>query len=248
MVVGIGCANPRKMVYFSDVSDSLEHRKMVAATEFSSFKLKPGDILNITVQTLDPQSTQAFSTQGGGTGTTGGTVSGYTVSKDGYIEMPMVGKLKVSGLTLDQTREKVREHAREFYKDPLVNVRLANFQVTVLGEVARPGTLTLPAERMGIVDVIGLAGDLTPFGRRDKIMLIREEEGKKEFVHMDINSSEIFKSPYYYVKPGDIIYIEPTVVRARAASADVTRDRYISFGITGVSLIITILSFIRLSK
>lgn len=247
IIIGSGCRAPRQAVYFSDNSSLKGGTADVV--EFSSFKIKPDDILDISIQTLDPQNTQGVSSGSvGSEKVETSNQAGFMVDKNGYIELPIVGRMHVEGLTLSDAKEKIRSQAKQFFKDPLVNIRLANFRVTVIGEVLRPGTILVPAEKAGLMDVIGMVGDLTPYANRTKIVLIREEGTTKKFVNLDITSAEIFKSPYYYIKPGDVIYAEPTKARSRTVGYDATRDRYISYVMTAVSLALAVITFVRYSN
>ncbi|MCD6063865.1 MAG: hypothetical protein K0R82_1776 [Flavipsychrobacter sp.] len=247
-VLSTGCSNSKQVVYFSKDAPEKD-RSTVELASYSSFKIKPDDILDITIQTLDPQNTQGVTaTSGGSEKTEGGSGSGFIVDKNGYIELPVVGRLKVEGLTLSEAKEKIRTQAQQYFKDPLINIRLANFRVTVLGEVSRPGAVYVPVEKAGLIDVIGMVGDLTPFANRSKIVLIREEQGNKKFINLDITSADIFKSPYYYIRPGDVIYAEPIKARSRAVTLDASRDRYVAYLFQAVSLTLTIWTFIRVSQ
>ena len=241
-IIMTSCGNSKKIIYFKDVQDVPHTTNTIP---FEDMRIRPGDILSISVQTIDPKSTELFA--GTGPAAVGGTsnASGYVVDKEGYIEMPLVGKVKVEGQTLSGAREQIREAARVYYKDPIVNVRIVNFQVTVMGEVNRPGTLTIINEKTSILDVIGLAGDLTVYGRRENILLVREENGKKIFARLDLNSSKIFESPYYYVRTGDYIYVEPNTVKARTATIDYSRDRFLSYAATLVSMTVLIVTYIN---
>lgn len=236
------CGNPKKIIYFRDLPDSLGQIKSVQPVDYVEPVLHVGDILNITIQTIDQKSTEMLAGQGS---PAAGAVSGYVIDNNGFIEIPMVGRLKVEGKTIDQTKEMLREAARQYYKDPVVNVRLANGQITVLGEVTKPGTVILPKDKIGLVDAIGLAGDLSPYGKRDNILLIREENGQKVFVRLDMNSTDVYKSPYYYIRSGDVIYVEPNDLKARNATVDYTRERYFAYLITIINLTFTILNYVN---
>jgi len=174
------------------------------------------------------------------------TAKGYMVATDGTIELPLIGKIEIEGKTTAQAKELIRIRATKFYKDPIVNIRFANFTVMMLGEVGQPGPLTVTNEKMSIVDAISLSSDLTIQGKRDNIMLIREENGKKVFVRFDMNSTDIFKSPYYYLKSGDVVYVEPNKVKKRNATADRSQERFIGYTATVLSLFTTL--YILLGK
>jgi polysaccharide export outer membrane protein len=161
----------------------------------------------------------------------------YLVDKQGGIELPLIGWLSLRGLSTVQAKEVVKDKVSAFLKNPIVTVRLQNFKVTVLGEVNRPSNYIVPNERVSVLDAIGMAGDLTLFGRRENVLLIRENEGKKILARLDLNSSKLFQSPYYYLQQNDILYVEPN--KQRAASSDMTTLRNVSL-ITSLAGLATI--------
>ncbi|HRO41215.1 MAG TPA: polysaccharide biosynthesis/export family protein [Flavipsychrobacter sp.] len=241
------CYNPKKISYFNYVPDSLYRDPMsLDLHPFTDPTIKPNDILQISVQTIDPQATMMMGTQSAAPATAGGQgggVSGYMVDKNGEIELPLAGRIKVGGLTTSQARDAIAKKAAQYYKNPVVNVRLGNFTITVLGEVGRPGQLTVPSEKISVLDAIGLAGDLKVTGRRNDILLIREENGKKIFFRYDLNKEDMFHGPYFYLRQHDILYVGPT--KNAAAQADVTSQRtfmFVNFGLTIVTLVITLTS------
>jgi polysaccharide export outer membrane protein len=194
---------------------------MVEMSAYYTPVIQPDDILQVSIQTLDPAATALLSQQntntwpsiGANTGAPGSptavNVSGYLVDKEGSVILPLIGKVMASGKTTDAIRDEIRAKAAEYYKDPVVTVRFANFKITVLGEVARPSTYVMPSEKVTLLDAIGIAGDLTIYGRRENVMLIRDNNGKKEFVRFNLNNSNIFTSPYFYLRQGDVVYVEP---------------------------------------
>ncbi|PUZ26242.1 hypothetical protein DCC81_18635 [Chitinophaga parva] len=260
----VACSSAKRMGYFQDVPDSLTS-KAVAQAVYKSPTVQVDDILQITVQTLDPGATMAINqpnsaswplagsgaasgTPGGGTGAavvpnTGSAVSGFLVDHDGNIELPLVGKVQVKDKTTDEVRELVRQKAAQFYKDPVVNVRLANFKITVLGEVNRPSTYIMPSEKVTLLDALGMAGDMTIYGRRENVMVIREENGQKQFARFDLNNSNLFTSPFYYLKQGDVVYVEPN--KQKVTGTDVSAVRRISIITAVTTLAIVLLTRIK---
>lgn len=241
------CASTENVPYFKDIS--LAEQSVLANTAaYSDPKIQTDDILSISIFTIDPQSTaminQVSSSQvlGSSSATAIGQqqISGYLVDKNGEVELAVIGKIKLAGLTTYEARDLIREKVKEFYKDPSVQVRFANFKVTILGEVARPAAYTLPNEKVSILDALGLAGDLTIYGKRENILLIRDNNGKKEFARFSLNSSELFSSPYYYLKQNDVIYIEPN--KGKAASLNTARTQTFAIVGTALSVLIVLLS------
>jgi polysaccharide export outer membrane protein len=145
--------------------------------------------------------------------------TGYLVDQKGYIQFPVVGNIKAGGLTEEELRLLLVEKltTNKLLVDPIVNIRLLNFKVTVLGEVRDPKVITVQNEKISILEAIGLAGDLTIYGKRNNVLLIRQENGKKIIRRINLNSDRILNSPYFYLKNNDIVYVEPN--KARVASS-----------------------------
>lgn len=225
-VLFTSCVSNKNIAYFKDIQ-SLNQAKLENATNFVEPTIQSDDILSINIFTLNPQSgiviNQAASAALlGGSSTTSAAaqqISGFLVDRNGEIELALVGKIKVVGLTSYEARELVRAKVSVFYKEPNVQLRFANFKVSVLGEVNAPSTYTLPNEKVSILDALSLAGDLTIYGRRENVLIVRDNNGKKEFARLNLNSSETFNSPFYYLKQNDVIYVEPNKARVSANNA-----------------------------
>jgi len=219
------CVSNKKIAYFQDIQ-SVKQARLDSATVFTEPVIQPDDILSISIFTLNPQSgaiiNQAASTPtlGGNTNSSASTLNtGFLVDKNGEIELSLIGKLKVVGLTTFQARELIRERAADIYKQPNVQLRFANFKVSVLGEVNSPSAYTLPNEKVTILDALSLAGDLTIYGKRENVLIVRDNNGKKEFARLDLNSSSIFSSPFYYLKQNDVVYVEPNKRKVSASNS-----------------------------
>lgn len=243
----ISCTSTKKIVYFRDVPDTA--RNSIVNTNivtYSEPKISPNDILYVSVETLDPQAnavinssiTSSASEQGINQNANG--FSGFLVDTDGYIELPLIERIKVAGTTTSQVREIIRDKMSIYFKNPVVNVRLSSFNVTILGEVNRPGTYNIANERATLLDILGMAGDLTIYAKRQNILLIREQYGKKIMTRLDITSSDIFNSPVFYLKPGDVLYIEPN--KSKLAANDLRQARNLSILTSLVSLAIIVAS------
>ncbi len=250
----LSCKSYKNVPYFKDIPDSLQGTYTHPAAAFRDVTIQPDDIIQVSIQTIDPQINQQLAAGSGTNYTTQpsatnapvtavAAVNGYRVSQDGYIEMPLTGRLRVAGLTTEQARDSVRGRASIYYKMPVVNVRFANFQVTVLGEVVRPATYVVPNERVDVLQALGMAGDLTIYGKRENVMVIREESGRKTFARLNLNSSDIFQSPYFQLQQRDIVYVEPS--KSKAASTDVAQTRTIALLGTFTSLLIVLFSRIN---
>jgi len=261
IIVSSSCASVKKIPYFKDVPDSLsKNTYSVDLTPYTEPLIQPNDIISVSIQTIDPRATEIFqaggglngaptmassSSQGGSGGsTTSGTgaTPGYLVDQQGYINMPLVGKFKIAGLTTTQARDLIEQKAIVYYKDPVVNVRFANFTFTLLGEISHPGRYTVNNEKISLMDAIGMGGDLTNYGKRYNVMLIREENGKKVFSRYNLNSTDIFQSPYYFLRQNDIVYVEQNKARARASTVDQTSGVYITYFVSIITLFLALSS------
>ena len=245
------CSSIKNVKYFADVPDTTTVTKL-ADLKYIEPRILPDDILSINIQTVDPTATQVL-TQGnvqnsaiGATsaGSTGGqTIAGYLVDNLGNIEMPVLGKIKVSGLTTEQARSLIREHASQFYKNPTVNLRFANFKITILGEVTKPGTYVVANEKVNILDALGLAGDLTIYGKRENVVLVRQQEnGSRELIKIDLTKTEVLNSPYYFLKQNDYIYVEPS--KSKIVASDAIQSRNISIITAIAASLVSLLAII----
>jgi polysaccharide export outer membrane protein len=223
-----------RITMLKDIPDTATLR-YVPLPSYTAPVIRPDDILNIVIQVLDPQYnvilnqgnlTMSSGALSGGTTSPQALVSGYLVSKDGYVHMPYIGNVYVKGYTTEQVRDTVISKISFYFKDPVVNVRFANFKVSVLGEVKNPSTFLIPNEKPTLMDAIGLAGDLTIYGRRDNIMLIRDNEGKKEITRFNLDSSKTISSHYFYLRPNDVVYIEAS--SSKVLSTDAYRNKNIA--------------------
>ena len=238
------CITTRKSIYFNDLKkDSLYPGPgpivMDSVTPFVDPKIERNDVLAITIQTIGQNESNTPIT----TSSTGSfsALNGFLVDKNGYIELSLIGFVKVEGLTTTEVRELIKQRAKEFWKEPVVNVRIANFDIYMLGDLGKGGTITSASEKISIVDAIALAGDLQATARRDNILLIRTEGDTKKFIRFDIRTAKIFQSPYLYLKQRDIIYVEPR--RDKVQSSDGTFGRYATYFTTLVSLISVLFAF-----
>jgi polysaccharide export outer membrane protein len=243
------CTSTKNVPYFQDIS-LMSQSELANTAKFTEPTIQSDDILSISIFTIDPASnmvvnqvsSQAISSSSASISLIGATspTSGFLVDKDGEIDLSIVGKVKVIGLTTFQARDLVKEKASVVYKNPNVQVRFANFKVTILGEVARPASYIIPNEKVTLLDALGLAGDLTIFGRRENVTLIRDNNGKKEFARLNLNTKELFNSPYFYLKQNDVIYVEPN--KGKAASLNQARTQTYAIIGTALSVLIVLLS------
>ena len=245
------CSSIKDVKYFKDVPDSVKVLDL-QRLQYTDLRIQTDDILSVNIQTVDPGATVAL-TQGNvqnsaigssSTSATGGqTIAGYLVDKSGMIELPVVGKIKVRGLTIEEAREAIRSRVSTLYRDATVNVRFANLRVNILGEVNKPGTYVLSNEKVSILDALGLAGDMTIYGKRDNVTLIRQDDnGNRILVHLDLTSSKVLNSPYYYLRQNDYIYVEPS--KTKLVASDAIQTRNIAIGTSVLSIVILLFTAI----
>jgi len=207
------CTPQKKLVYFQATPNESE----VIPFENPSYLIKTGDILHVRVLTLDDESYFLFNNEeqrlsGGGGGRQQNNISiylnGYTVYEDGQIQIPVVGKISVAGLTLNQATDSIAARIDQYSKGATVVVKMANFSITVLGEVKRPGNFYVYDNEISVIDALGLAGDLTDYGNR-KIKIARQTAQGMIFGEVDITSKKSISSEFFFLQPNDLIYVEP---------------------------------------
>jgi polysaccharide biosynthesis/export protein len=232
------CVNIKKLTYFNTITkDSVTTIQPIASHTI----IKKNDILQINIFTLDEVVTRMMNptVSLGSSGMVAGSPAGYLVDESGIIKLPLIGPLKVDGMTKTQLSTAITDELlnRKIAKDPVVTVRISNYEITVLGEVAKPGVQNVPNELITLPEALGQAGDLTIFGKRDKILLIREVNGKRIYKRFNLNDQQAFDPDLYNLQNRDIIYVEPN--RAKATSSDNTTF-FISISLTIMSFLLTI--------
>lgn len=249
------CSSPKKIKYFQDIPDSGQ-MKTLAKAEYQEPTIQIDDIITILVQTVDPQATAMINlgnvpvpgtASAVGSSSSSGSqsaISGYLVHKDGFVEVPVLGRIKLLGLTTSEAKDTVLKEAVKYYKDPTVIIRYANFKFSVTGEVAKPGVYITPNEKVSILDAISLAGDLTIFGKRENVLLIRENlDGTRTPYRINLQKSDIISSPVFYLRQNDVIYVEPN--KAKASATDATQAR--TYTIIGAALSVLIILITRIN-
>lgn len=241
----VSCVSLKKAKYFSDLPDTITSPALVApVAPFTDPKIEVDDILAITLQTVTQSEGNAPITSS--SGSVFQPLNGFLVDKNGYVELALIGFVKVAGLTTSEARELIKQRAKEFYNNPVVNLRISNFNIIVLGEVGHPGTITMPNEKVSILDAIALSGDLPLTAKRDNILLIRTIGNEKKFVRLDLNSSKIFQSEYFYLKQRDVIYVEPNNYKIQSADNTFTKNwTFLTSIVSFVSLFFIIRSNIK---
>lgn len=246
------CSAPSHVTYFQDLRPGESEQKVIAATEI---KVRPGDKLSIIVNSRDPQLTQLFNLPyvgqqiGQGAVTANNTtnssqgVSGYTVDEEGMIDFPVLGKIEIAGKNREEIAAFIKGEllAKNLVKDPVVTVEYMNLCISVLGEVTKPGRYSIDRDKVTVLDAISMAGDLTIYGKREKVLVLREEEGVQHVYGINLCSAEhLYTSPVYYLRQNDVVYVEPNNVRARQATVNGNNVRSTSFWISLASLLTTV--------
>jgi polysaccharide export outer membrane protein len=235
----ISCGSRKQMVYLQQDSTQIN-------TLYEQYvpKIQINDILTVVVTAADPKVTAPFnpvsSMMSNNLSQSVDMVlrPTYTVDGQGDITLPMLGKVHVAGLTRVQAIEKLRVDLSQYIKDPGVNMNFNNFRISVLGEVARPGSFIMPTERVTVLEALGMAGDLTIRGVRERVMLIREVDGQKTMHCLDLTKQNTLNSPYYYLAQNDVIYVEPNKAQINNSKLGANTNIIISIA----SLLITVIS------
>lgn len=241
------CSTPKQISYFQDVRPG---EKVFGFASSSEIKIQPKDKLSILVNSQDQRLTNLFnlpivSQQIGLEGTQGNSrgVSGYTVDSKGDIDFPVLGKLHIHGMTREAVAAYIKQElqSHDLIKDPVVTVEFMNLSVAVMGEVNRPGRYNIDKDNYTILDALSQAGDLTIYGKREKVKVLREENGRHRAYGIDLCSAEsLYSSPVYYLQQDDIVYVEPNDTKARQSTVNGNNVRSTSFWISLASLLTTI--------
>jgi polysaccharide export outer membrane protein len=240
------CVSRKEVSYFQSASPEQELENAEIAKKFIA-TIQDGDILQIIVSSLSPEASAMFnpySIVGGNIIQNSQTnnlppANGYLVNEEGTITLPLVGQLKVEGFSTREVTELITQKLDKFLQQPTVNIHILNFKISVMGEVNRPSVYTIPNETITLPEVLSLAGDLTIFGKRNNIMVIRETNGKREFGRIDLTKRDLFSSPYYYLHANDVVYVEPT--KGKVTSSDRTIQLAPIF-ISGLSLLTVLIT------
>jgi polysaccharide export outer membrane protein len=250
------CVDQKQIAYFQKGANQPD---TIAVAQAYIPKIQPGDILAIPIGSLNPiassffnpystmqvntQSTDATATANGTAPSPSLTQSAspdYLVDASGSIELPLLGNIKLAGLTTTEAREMIKDRLKTYLKEPTVNVRVMNYKISVMGEVAKPSVYVIPNEKITLPEALSLAGDITIFGKRDNILIIRDVDNKKEFGRVNLNSREIYSSPYYYLHNNDVVYVEPG--KGKVAQSDRTYQ-ILPVILSALSLIVIIFSY-----
>ena len=245
VVLLAACSAPKEVLYLQDISLIKEE----AIDKSYEVIIHKDDLLAIIVNSKDPELALPFnmplvSYQIGGQNVSQQRLVGYLVNQDGNIDLPILGDIHVEGLTRMQVTELIKKRLieEELIKDPIVTVQFLNFKVSVIGEVGRPGTFDISGDRITLLEALSMAGDLTIYGRRDRVAVIREKDGKRSILYHDLRSSDIFQSPCYYLQQNDIVYVEPN--NAKTGQSRINSNNSVGVWLSGVSVLASITSLL----
>jgi len=221
--------------------------------------IQKNDLINITVYSDDPRASAYYNLPATSTvSSTGSNAapsssltnmpsgSSYLVNEDGVIQMPGLGRITVAGLTKNQLDSLLVSKLKDKLQNPYVIIRMESYKITMLGEVTKPGQFTIPNERVSLLEAIALAGDLTPYGRRDNVLIIREINGERTFERIDLKSPDIMKSPFFYLQPNDVVLVD--LNKTKASVNDQVLIRNISLAMSFVSLLVVVITLARTTK
>jgi polysaccharide export outer membrane protein len=237
MIVVLGSCGSSKNVTYLQNLDSIS---LAPSRGLYDAKIMPKDQLMITVSTTDYEASRPFNLtvhnslgSAGSISSGGGSLQQYVVDNSGFINFPVVGKIHVEGLSVHETEDLIKSKIQPYLartENPIVTVRMASYRITVIGEVNHPGVIPVTTERMSILEALAQAGDLSIYGLRDNIALIRTDAaGEKHQVRLNLNDANIINSPYYYVQQDDVIYVEPNNVKAKNSSIGSSTTLWFSF-------------------
>ena len=241
-IVTGSCVSGKKITYYQNM-EALEQE---AEAVEKSLEIKPNDLLTISVAAENVESVQPFNLPVIGIPSTGDPtrVSGqaqlqtYLVDSEGNIEFPVLGTINVEGFNRQELSDFLKKEISKYVQNPIVNTRIVNFQVTVLGEVNNPGNFSIPDEYLSLNKALVFAGDLTIYGKRKNVLIIREGEEGKTYNYVDLTDSEVLNSPYYYLQQNDVVYVEPNHAQKQGAAYNRNSSVYISIASVLISLAI----------
>lgn len=253
VVVLASCASQKRVIYLQDTQAD----EQVKIAQDYQIRIKPLDRLTVVVNSRDPELAAPFNTSTSLNSLTGTPLSTYssnsaslqirTVDENGDLDMPIIGPIQCKGKTRSELAQEIADKIREggYISDPTVNIQFADMKISVIGEVARPGQYDITNDRISLLDALSLAGDLTIYGVRSDVKVIREENGVRTTASLDLTSQDIYDSPYFYLQQNDVIYVKPNKYRAQAGEISQNRSFYISLVSTAVSVATLIVTLTR---
>jgi polysaccharide export outer membrane protein len=242
------CASKKDLLYYQNI-DVIANKEKSNSYEI---KIQPDDLLTIIVSADDPETAMPFNlsvvtlpnTYNMMASSGQQTMQSYLVDVAGIIDFPILGKLKVGGLSRTEVMELLRSKISKYIKNPIINIRIMNFKVSVQGEVVNPGTYSISSDRITLIEALSMAKDLTIYGKRNNILIIREIDGVKSYNRVDITKADFINSPFYYLSQNDVVYVEPNKTKINGAAVGANTAVIISI----TSLVITLITLIVTAK
>ena len=247
LVLSYGCTSYEKIPYLQDIEAINTIQEI---PQMYDAKIRPKDLLTITVNTTDPEVAAPFnltvqssvSSSHTLTVTQQAALQQYLVDNEGKIDFPVLGELPIGGHTIQEAEGIIRAKLQPYLKEtPIVTVRMVNYKIAVLGEVNRPGTFIVNNEKVNVLEALAMAGDMTIWGLRNNVKLVREDErGKREIILLDLNKADIIDSPYYYLQQNDILYVSPN--KTKAKNSDIGQST--SLWVSATSILVSVASLL----
>lgn len=246
------CATNKRAAYIQQVQTDIP----TAIEQDYQIRIKPLDRLTVTINSKDPELAAPFNAASSYNSLNGlssysnssnGNLQILTVDKEGKIQLPIIGEIDCDGLTRNELAKKIENTIREngMVHDPIVIIQFADVKFSVLGEVARPGQFSITKDRISLFDALAMAGDLTIYGQRENVALIREENGMRTVHYFDLKNPDILTSPYFYLQQDDVVYVTPNKYKAQAGEINQNRSFYISLVSVAVSVATLLVTITR---
>ncbi|WP_183564150.1 polysaccharide biosynthesis/export family protein [Mucilaginibacter sp. SP1R1] len=210
------CAPRRDLVYFSNMASA------TAANDIQNQEvhIRPNDVISVSMNSLSPESNSLFANSKNAPSGSSLTQEGFRVNKAGNVHLPLIGDFKIDGMTIEEAQEGIAGALSHYVKSPAVEVQLINFKITVIGEVNKPSTFTITDEKVNLLEALGMAGDMTVYGKRENVLIIRTEDNHKVMKRLNLNKEETLNSPYFNLRQNDIVYVEPDRSKALEFSSN----------------------------
>jgi polysaccharide export outer membrane protein len=208
----VSCYNSKQLAYFQDLSDTSK-KYTVDLYPAEPLRLQPDDQVQVNISSVSSEASQFFNllqaAPSSGIGTALSIPNVYSLNQQGFISLPILGDIRAQGLTTEELRLRIRELLKDYLKEAVVSVKLVNFRVTVIGDVSGPKVVPVQGERINVLEALGAAGDMTVYGKRYKVKVMRQKEGNLEVAHLNFNHSRAIQSPYFQLRQNDVVYVEP---------------------------------------
>lgn len=239
-LVFLACSPQRNLVYFSNLSEISSSQ----IKNIPELKLQKNDQLSITVNSLNAEYNALFAgANNNSTNTQPNTRTGFKINENGVVNLPLIGNLKVEGLTIEEAKQLITSELKKQIKNPVVDLQLVNFKITVIGEVNHPASLTIPDDQINLLEALGMAGDMTVYGKRENVLVIRETNGVRNMTRLNLNDKSVYDSPYFHLKQNDIVYVEPDKSKEKEYSPNNRALPIITACISAVAVLLT--AFLR---